>query len=197
MAVLLVLLALVQPALSLLPSASVRPSAVLHRRASSPLCMPRPAAETRLLYIDGNNLMAHRKVTKGRDALAAKLQGIRPAKVTLVFDGKRGEQENEYGSNPRIVVTRGGEEDSGEDRETADEWIARQLVVASRDVDIEVVTADRQLRRVAHSAKVETINPAKFWRRYLPYAHGASRTHDHVTALVSHRLARSSACAAA
>ena len=153
--------------LSLLPIAGMRPVATVNLRTSSPRCMPRALPETRLLYIDGNNLMAHRKVTKGREELAAKLEGIRPAVVTLVFDGKRGEAESDNGSNPRVVVTRGGEEESGEDRETADEWIARQLSQSSRDCEIEVVTADRQLRRIAHSAKVKTINPAKFWRRYL------------------------------
>ena len=58
---------------------------------------------------------------------------------------------------------------AGEDRETADEWIARALddVSPSRDMQVEVVTADRSLRRISHSFKVKTINPAKFWRRYL------------------------------
>ena len=112
-------------------------------------------------------MMAHRKVTKGREALAARLAGIRPARVTLVFDGKRGELPSESGSNPRVVVTSGGDEESGADRETADEWIERQLVHASRENQLEVVTADRALRRTTHAAKVKTINPSKFWRRYL------------------------------
>ena len=135
-------------------------------RAPPARCMPRPPPAERLLFIDGNNLMAHRKVTKGRDALSAKLAGIRPQKVTIVFDGKHGEAASESGSNPRIVVTRGGEE-GGQDRETADEWIGRQLDDAAPDASIEVVTADRTLRRIAHSAKAKTINPSKFWRRYL------------------------------
>jgi len=163
------MLLLLTPAL--LPAAITAPR-VVSPRAPSAVCMVRPAPAARLLFVDGNNLMAHRKVTKGRDELAAKLAGIRPAEVTLVFDGKRGEAESvSVTRDPRVVVTRGGDE-TGEDRETADDWIARQLDAASRDVQIEVVTADRNLRRISHMAKVKTINPAKFWRRYLPRIKG-------------------------
>ena len=126
-------------------------------RSPPAVCLPRPRPAERHLLIDGNNLMAHRKVTKGREALAARLAGIRPARVTLVFDGKRGELPSESGSNPRVVVTSGGDEESGADRETADEWIERQLVHASRENQLEVVTADRALRRTTHAAKVKTI----------------------------------------
>ena len=112
--------------------------------------------------------MAHRKVTKGREALAEKMAGIRPMKVILVFDGRIGEAPSDSGVNPRVVVTNGGDEETGEDRETADDWIEREIAeCASRDTEIEVVTADRRLRRITHLAKVKTINPAKFWRRYL------------------------------
>ena len=48
-----------------------------------------------------------------------------------------------------------------------DRRIDRQLSAASRDTSIEVVTADRRLRRLAHMSKAKTINPTKFWRRYL------------------------------
>ena len=81
-------------------------------RSPPAVCLPRPRPAERHLLIDGNNLMAHRKVTKGREALAARLAGIRPARVTLVFDGKRGELPSESGSNPRVVVTSGGDEES-------------------------------------------------------------------------------------
>ena len=157
------LLLLVTPTASLLPAARVASA----RRAAPPTCMVRAPPEERLLLIDGNNLMAHRKVTKGREALAAKLAGIRPAKVTIIFDGKRGESESVSGTNPRIVVTKGGSEDSGEDRETADDWITQALTEVGGETQVEVVTADRRLRRICQGAKAKTINPTKFWRRYL------------------------------
>jgi hypothetical protein len=170
-AVALLLLSASPTASLLLPTARTRlPQRA--QRAASPCMMPRAPPEERLLFIDGNNLMAHRKVTKGRDELAAKLAGIRPAKVTIVFDGKRGEAESDSGSNPRVVVTRGGEEESGEDRETADEWIDRALCDVTADTMVEIVTADRELRRFAQMARVKTINPRKFWRRYLPRLKG-------------------------
>lgn len=59
----------------------------------------------------------------------------------------------------------------GVDRETADEWIERAIDEAEEN-RIEVVTADRRLRSVAHGARAKTINPAKFWRRYLPRLKG-------------------------
>lgn len=124
------------------------------------------------MLIDGDNLMAHRKVTKGRDELAAKLAGIRGIRAIIVFDGRRGEAASDIGSNPRVVVTYGGEDETGEDRETADEWIGRELDGVPHRALVEVVTADRNLRRLAHASKVKTINPSKFWRRYLPRIKG-------------------------
>jgi hypothetical protein len=44
----------------------------------------------RTIYIDGNNLMMQRKVTKGREKLAERLVGIRGADVVIVFDGRAG-----------------------------------------------------------------------------------------------------------
>lgn len=126
--------------------------------------------------------MGHRKVTKGRDALRDKLEGIRGSAVTLVFDGKAGEGESDSGSNPRVVVTNGGDEGTGEGRETADEWISREMsnFPDRRALEIEVVTADRQLRRLAHACKAKTINPSKFWRRYLPRLKGMKSDYSNV-----------------
>merc|ERR1719399_1103915 len=65
--------------------------------------------------------MGSRGVTKGREALAAKLTGIRGARVVLVFDGKAGEAESVIpaaGGAPEVVVTAGGDE-SRAGRETA------------------------------------------------------------------------------
>lgn len=118
--------------------------------------------------------MAHRKVTKGRDALRDKLAGIRGCSTVLVFDGKPGETESTDGADPRVVITNGGDDATGEGRETADDWIQREIAAAParRDLEIEVVTADRFLRKLSHAGKAKTINPAKFWRRYLPRLKG-------------------------
>ena len=84
-----------------------------------------------------------------------------------------------------IALPDGGD-DSGNDRDTADEWIQRELQENSecmlrfhklhvREITlahiatalpgrVEVVTADRQLRSIAHRFKAKTINPSKFWR---------------------------------
>jgi predicted RNA-binding protein with PIN domain len=127
--------------------------------------------------------MSHRKVTKGRDALRDKLAGIRGSAVTLVFDGKAGETESDDGgTNPRMVVTNGGDAATGEGRETADEWISREMASFPdrRALDIEVVTADRYLRRLAHECKAKTINPSKFWRRYLPRLKGMKSDYSNV-----------------
>ena len=68
-------------------------------------------------------------------------------------------------------MTYGGEDETGDQRETADEWIERAIDESPCEV-IEVVTADRGLRRIAQAKKVKTINPAKFWQRYLPRLRG-------------------------
>ena len=122
----------------------------------------------------GRAQMSHRKVTKGREALRDKLGGIRGCSTILVFDGRKGEAESSIGTNPQVVITAGGDEETGEGRETADEWISKTIEAspARRDLEIEVVTADRFLRRIAHSSKAKTINPSKFWRRYLPRLKG-------------------------
>ena len=53
-------------------------------RVSQPPCMGRVHEPgDRVLFIDGDNLMSHRKVTKGRDELAAKLAGIRGSRTVL------------------------------------------------------------------------------------------------------------------
>ena len=37
---------------------------------------------------------------------------------------------------------------------------------------VEVVTADRWLRQECHMSKAKTINPIKWWRKYLPRLKG-------------------------
>ena len=117
--------------------------------------------------------MRQRKVTKGRDELAAKIAGCRQGAVVLVWDGREGESETSSGTDPRVVVTRGAGASEGQPRETADQWILRELEVSQQTyARMEVVTADRVLRRDCHLLKVKTINPSKWWRRYLPRLKG-------------------------
>ena len=138
------------------------------------------------IFVDGNNLMMQRKVTKGREMLAEKLKGIRNAKLTLVFDGKPGEDALESGTDPRVVVTAGGNVDDGQGRVTADEWILHELSsIPRREVAIEVVTADRFLRRKVQMCKVKTINPVKFWQRYLPRLKGLKNDYSNERKKVS------------
>lgn len=162
--------ALVAPTFSSTFSHAAAAAAARH---GAPLLLPkeRTAPDMRQLFVDGNNLMSHRKVTKGRDELAAKLSGIRGCQVVLVYDGKRGEAASTRDGDPQVIVTYGGEDETGDQRETADEWIERAIDESPCEV-IEVVTADRGLRRIAQAKKVKTINPAKFWQRYLPRLRG-------------------------
>eukprot|EP00316_Scyphosphaera_apsteinii_P022184 CAMPEP_0119329300 /NCGR_PEP_ID=MMETSP1333-20130426/75514_1 /TAXON_ID=418940 /ORGANISM="Scyphosphaera apsteinii, Strain RCC1455" /LENGTH=154 /DNA_ID=CAMNT_0007338383 /DNA_START=65 /DNA_END=529 /DNA_ORIENTATION=- len=125
----------------------------------------------KVIYIDGNNLMMQRKVTKGRVQLAEKVSGLTRGDVFLVFDGKPGEEFQMTGTDPCVVVTAGGVD--GEHRVSADEWIMQQLKQrALREAKVEVVTADRMLRHGAHQVSAKTINPVKWWRRYLPRLKG-------------------------
>ena len=100
--------------------------------------------------------MMQRKVTKGRDELAAKLSGIKAGQYVLVFDGKKGEAEQEYGEDPFVVITNGGDE-QGEGRVTADDWIIAQL--DDVECDVQVVTADK-VRVASHSAGLCALLPA-------------------------------------
>ena len=142
-----------------------------HARAAAVRMGRTKMPNDRVTFIDGDNLMMHRKVTKGREDLTAKLAGIRGGRTVIVFDGRKGEVASETGSDPYVVITAGGCEDGSALRQTADEWIERALDEAP-ETSIEVVTADRNLRRLAHQAKAKTINPSKFWRRYLPRLKG-------------------------
>ena len=92
------------------PASLARPSACSSRVSAPPVMGRQYMSGDRLLLIDGSNLMSHRKVTKGRTELAAKLAGIKGARTVLVFDGKRGEAASTSGSNPQVVITNGGNE---------------------------------------------------------------------------------------
>ena len=140
------------------------------RERHAPVCMvgsqrasPKERAG-KITYIDGDNLMSQRKVTRGREELAAKLTGVRNAEVVLVWDGRPGEVESIKGSDPQVVITRGADDATGIMRERADEWIAREISEgrgAAEFGEVEVVTADRGLRSIAQYHKAKTINPVK------------------------------------
>ena len=72
-----------------------------------------------------------------------------------------------------MIVTDGGGE-GVPPRMSADEWIVNQLaeLERGRDTRVEVVTADKWLRREVQGIRVNTINPVRFWRRYLPRLRG-------------------------
>jgi hypothetical protein len=120
--------------------------------------------------------MMQRKVTKGREALCSKLAGIKNGRIVVVFDGKPGEefQTSTDGDGIEMVITAGGDTETGVARLSADAWIIEQMQHAP-EPRIEVVTADKELRRTANAMKglsVKTINPVKWWRRYLPRLKG-------------------------
>ncbi|KAL1498929.1 hypothetical protein AB1Y20_013450 [Prymnesium parvum] len=154
-----------------MPAAPVASACIPPTSTRAVLSMGRKKPQSRVIYIDGNNLMMQRKVSKGREVLAEKLSGVKASEVVLVFDGKRGEPDSTTGSNPQVVITSGGDE-HGEHRVSADEWIIARLNDVAEDCDVQVVTADRELRRACQQASATTINPVKFWRRYLPRLKG-------------------------
>lgn len=129
---------------------------------------------SKVIFVDGNNLMMQRKVTKGRENLAEKLGMVKEGqnKIVLVFDGRQGEAASEWGDHPEVVVTSGGDETTGEGRMSADEYIVEKLGTCDPRTKLEVVTADKWLRKQAQQFDAKTINPVKWWRRYLPRLQG-------------------------
>jgi hypothetical protein len=80
-----------------------------------------------------------------------------------------------------VVVTAGGNAETGEGRVSADDWIAKAIDDAQSKYDrVEVVTADRNLRAIAQARSAKTINPSKYWRRYLPRLKGLKSDYSNV-----------------
>ena len=122
--------------LGLASSAAFHPAVAPQRRQSftvhastlvEPTLPPRRpgGAVPKVIFVDGNNLMMQRKVTKGRENLAEKLSAVKEGafQIVLVFDGRKGEAASVVGEHPQVVVTSGGDETTGEGRMSADEYI--------------------------------------------------------------------------
>jgi len=141
----------------------------------------RPKTASTTWFIDGNNLLGHRGTPRDADTLTTKLQPIRgAAAVILVLDGRPEITETQ--------VVRGGDNNTFQRvnlpaGQSADEYIldeirARNQPNAKMETRVQVVTADRQLRRQVLGIKPivkDVVNPVTFWRRYLPRLCGYKR----------------------
>jgi len=125
-------------------------------------------------FIDGNNMYGHKGIPKNREAIKEKLLEInqRNTEVVLVWDGNKGVQGG-YTSKEKdsdmftTIITKEGL--------TADEYILSEIkaIVESgvRDHEVQIVTGDRELRRLALASKkicTNAVDPVVFWRRYRP-----------------------------
>jgi hypothetical protein len=128
-------------------------------------------------FIDGNNLLAHGKTAKDRDSLMQKLRDV-PSDITLVFDGRPGEQTNfiQIGNLCTVDLGEGLASDDYIHDEIKKFWEDPATKKRSR---VTLVSADRKLRQRALKFKpiVRTvINPITFFRRYLPRMKGLKKT---------------------
>jgi len=128
--------------------------------------------------IDGNNLMGHKGTPRDPDALTHKLQPIAADEVILVLDGRPNTETEiitEFGTSSSSNLQR---VNLGQGL-SADEYILEAIQARNqpnakrRDqvTRIQVVTADRKLRRAIRGIKPvvkDVVNPVTFWRRYLP-----------------------------
>eukprot|EP00525_Craspedostauros_australis_P000884 CAMPEP_0198118120 /NCGR_PEP_ID=MMETSP1442-20131203/20427_1 /TAXON_ID= /ORGANISM="Craspedostauros australis, Strain CCMP3328" /LENGTH=170 /DNA_ID=CAMNT_0043776319 /DNA_START=51 /DNA_END=563 /DNA_ORIENTATION=+ len=129
-------------------------------------------------FIDGNNLLAQKGTTRDPDVLADRLKPIKARgaeTVCLVFDGKKGRAESEdvVEENFRVVKLAEGI--------TSDDFILQEIeqITASSKVDrIQVVTADRGLRRLALAYRPNVksvVNPLTFYKKYIPRMAGLKK----------------------
>ena len=120
--------------------------------------------------IDGNNLLAQKGTSKDREVLAEKLKSIHSIgaeSVVLVFDGRPGDSflEHHQGSFQQVQLAEGV---------SSDHYILEEIaaiVATSKVRRVQVVTADRELRRLALESRPivkGVINPITFWKKYLP-----------------------------
>jgi hypothetical protein len=122
-------------------------------------------------YVDGNNVVSHKGTPRDTDAVAVDLQQIRGAEaVVLVLDGTKGQATETFSSEGTefFQLSLLGEGIS------ADDFIFDEIqraVVLRPDTRVQVVTADRELRRRVLAIKPmvrDVVNPVTFWRRYWP-----------------------------
>lgn len=121
-------------------------------------------------YIDGHNLLGHKGTPRTVDALIQALEQIHGVeKIALVLDSK-------LETDPLIQIQQCVNNDLLEtvtlSRDiSADDYIRHQIHSALPHTRIQVVTADRDLRRKVLQTKPVVrgvVNPVTFWRRYLP-----------------------------
>lgn len=117
-------------------------------------------------YIDGHNLLGHKGTPRTVPALIQALEQIQGVEtIALVLDSKEeADLHIQSRSNGLEVVTLSRDI-------SADDYIRQQIAVASPHTRVQVVTADRLLRRQVLQVKPVVrgvVNPVTFWRRYLP-----------------------------
>lgn len=128
-------------------------------------------------FIDGNNLIASKGVTKDREALIQKMRPLQSSsaeQLVLVFDGRAGSEKNIDTEGSFQIVQL-------EEGVSSDDFILEEiskLVQESKINRVELVTADRELRRLALASRPgvkRVINPSTFWKRYLPRMSGLKK----------------------
>lgn len=128
--------------------------------------------DPKIIFVDGDNLVQQRRVN--RERVVERLSTIkeRTGRIVLVFDGRKGEVASVSGTHPEVVVTAGGDEQTGDGRMIADDYIIEQLAAIDKGIKVEVITADTLLRKQAQQLRAKTINPIKWWHRQLPRLQG-------------------------
>ena len=121
-------------------------------------------------FIDGNNLIGHKGTPKSAAKIQEKLELILGAEgIVLVLDGKEAEETTTTtgttGAFRKVVTAKSS---------SADDYILQEierLCDSNPRPKIQVVTADRELRRKALDSRPVVkgvVNPVVFWKRYLP-----------------------------
>lgn len=134
-------------------------------------------------YVDGNNLMGHRGTPRERGQVIEKLLPMATnggLETIIVFDSHL------PGDSDETTVTQDGKFFTVVTGEgvTADDYILGEIdAIKELDSDyvVQVVTADRDLRRKALGTRTVVkgvINPVVFWRRYRPRLTGLKKSDD-------------------